>query len=223
MNYKTLKQCTVFHDLAEKEIAEKIEQIPYSIQSYKKGETIIRSGETANQIGFILSGHAEVQKIYGFGNQVNVTVRKAGDLIGPAAVFAKAGRYPCDIVAREEMNVILIRKADMIALMESDRRIMNNFLEALASATFMLQQKIEMMSYSSIAQKIAFTLLVYYHQTGKTRFPIPESITKWAMQLNVSRPSLHRELKKMQGKNMIHYDPPFIEILDSNELEKLIS
>lgn len=222
MNYTGLKACALFHDLTEKEIETTLEQIPCTLQTFKKGQTIIHLGDTASQIGIIVSGQAEVQKIYGMGSQISVTIRKAGAMIGPAAVFSHAKVYPCDIIAKEVTSVLFIDSQNMVKLMKNDERIMNRFLTELASATFMLQQKIEMMSYNHISQKVAFTLLVYYRQSGKTAFPIPESMTKWAQQLNVSRPSLHRELKKMEEKGMIRYQPPAIEILDRETLEDLL-
>ena len=60
-------------------------------------------------------------------------------------------------------------------------------------------------------------------QTGSDVVKIPESVSKWAMTMNVSRPSLHRELKKMENKKIISYDPPSITILNSDDLQNILS
>ena len=52
---------------------------------------------------------------------------------------------------------------------------------------------------------------------------IPESVSKWAMMMNVSRPSLHRELKRLESEDVISYHPPVIEILDQEGLERILS
>ena len=52
---------------------------------------------------------------------------------------------------------------------------------------------------------------------------IPESVSKWAMMMNVSRPSLHRELKRLESEGVLSYHPPVIEILDRDGLEKTLS
>ena len=52
---------------------------------------------------------------------------------------------------------------------------------------------------------------------------IPESVSKWAMMMNVSRPSLHRELKRLESEGMIAYQPPVIELLDREGLERILS
>ena len=63
------------------------------------------------------------------------------------------------------------------------------FSSLIASATYMLQQRLELLSYSGIAQKAAFWLLMQIRQTGKTAVKIPDSMSRWAMIMNVSRPS----------------------------------
>ena len=93
----------------------------------------------------------------------------------------------------------------------------------LATATTMLQQRVELLSYSGIAQKAAFYLLVQARQSGQKVIRIPDSVSNWAMVMNVSRSSLHRELKKMETDGIIRYAPPVIEILDPDALQNVLN
>ena len=86
----------------------------------------------------------------------------------------------------------------------------------------MLQQRLELLSYSGIAQKAAFWLLKQARQTGRDVIKIPGSVSNWAMIMNVSRPSLHRELKKMEDENIISYNPPLVTILSTSDLQDLL-
>ena len=97
------------------------------------------------------------------------------------------------------------------------------FSSLIASATYMLQQRLELLSYSGIAQKAAFWLLMQIRQTGKTTVKIPDSMSKWAMMMNVSRPSLHREMKKLEGKGIIRYTGKAVEVLNPDELQSVLS
>ena len=47
-------------------------------------------------------------------------------------------------------------------------------------------------------------------------------MTRWAMLMNVSRPSLHRELRRMETEGLIRYTPHRIEILTPDGLEALL-
>ena len=97
------------------------------------------------------------------------------------------------------------------------------FSSLIASATYMLQQRLELLSYSGIAQKAAFWLLMQIRQTGKTAVKIPDSMSRWAMIMNVSRPSLHREMKKLEKDGIIRYTGKIIEVLNPDELQSVLS
>lgn len=51
---------------------------------------------------------------------------------------------------------------------------------------------------------------------------ILKSMSGWAELMNVSRPSLHRELKKMEDAGIISYNPPMITILDDEALTQVL-
>ena len=106
--------------------------------------------------------------------------------------------------------------------MQKDVRILENLMTEIASATYMLQQRLELMSYNGIAQKAAFWLLMQARQTGKNEVRIPDSVSHWALMMNVSRPSLHRELKRLEVESLISYTPPVIRILDADALQDVL-
>ena len=87
----------------------------------------------------------------------------------------------------------------------------------------MLQQRLELLSYNGIAQKAAFYLLIQARQSGKNVIRIPGSVSSWALIMNVSRSSLHRELKKLEADGLISYAPPVIEIHDFDALQNVLS
>lgn len=223
MDYSVLEKSSLFKSIPVKELREDLEAVPHHIQCYDKEETILHIMDDATKIGIILEGRALAQKTFPNGSQVNVTVRVPGDMIGPAAVFSAGRRYPCDVVALEPATIMMFHREDILSLMQKDIRILENFTTEIASATYMLQQRLELMSYSGIAQKAAFYLLMKQRDLDSDKIPVPESITKWSMLMNVSRPSLHRELKHLEIDGIIKYDSHIIEILDSNRLQDVLS
>ena len=60
-------------------------------------------------------------------------------------------------------------------------------------------------------------------QSGNTTVRIPDSISRWAMIMNVSRPSLHREMKKLEEEGIIRYTGKAIEVLNPDELQSVLS
>ena len=223
MDSSILEKCTMFLGIPAGELRDDLETVPHHMQSYAKGETVFYSMEDANRIGIVLEGRVQAQKSFPNGSQINVSIRNPGEMVGPAAVFSRNQKYPCDVVSLEPAIIMFFRREDILLLLQKDIRIMRNFMTELATATEMLQQRLELLSYSGIAQKAAFYLLIQARQSGQRTIRIPDSISNWAMILNVSRSSLHRELKKLEDNGILSYKPPNIEIHDSEALQKVLS
>ena len=223
MDYSVLEKSTLFSGVPAKELRDDLEAVPHHIQCYDKGETVFHLMEDANRIGVVLEGRVQAQKPFPNGSQINVSIRNPGELIGPAAVFSRGQKYPCDVVSLEPVTIMMFRREDILLLLQKDLRIMKNFMAELATATYMLQQRLELLSYSGIAQKAAFYLLIHTRQSGKNVIRIPDSVSNWAMIMNVSRSSLHRELKKLEAEGIISYDPPTVKIHDPERLQSVLS
>ena len=223
MDYSVLEKSTLFSGVPAKELRDDLEAVPHHIQCYDKGEIVFHLMEDANRIGVVLEGRVQAQKPFPNGSQINVSIRNPGELIGPAAVFSRSQKYPCDVVSLEPVTIMMFRREDILLLLQKDLRIMKNFMAELATATYMLQQRLELLSYSGIAQKAAFYLLINTRQSGKNVIRIPDSVSNWAMIMNVSRSSLHRELKKLEAEGVISYDPPTIKIHDPERLQGVLS
>ena len=223
MDYTVLEKSSLFQGVPAKDLRAYLEDTPHHIRCYDKEETIFHLMDPASRIGIILEGRVEVQKSFPNGSQVNVSVRVPGELIGPAAVFSKSQRYPCDIVALVPTTLMILWKEDLLSLMQKDIKILQNFTTEIASATYMLQQRVELLSYSGIAQKAAFWLLIQIRQTGKAAVQIPGSMSGWAMIMNVSRPSLHREMKRLEEEGIIRHAGKRIDVLDQDRLQAVLS
>ena len=222
MDYSFLEKSKLFCGLSAKEIKDSISHTLCYIKRFEEGENIYHLMAKADRIGVILKGRAQAQKIYLNGAQFNFSVRVAGDILGPVAAFSSVQRYPFEVKALEPTEILAFERMDFLRLLQSNIRVMENFLSELASANFLLQQRLELLTYNAIQHKIAFYLLMASAESGRSKIPIPDSMTRWALMMNVSRPSLHRELKKMEAQGLLRYLPPTVEITDSDGLKKLL-
>ncbi len=223
MDRSVLERSALFRGVPPKELGDLLESTPHRIRRYEKEETIFRVMDPADRVGVLLAGRAQAQKSFPNGSQVNVSVRGAGELIGPAAVFSAGRRYPCDVVALEPATVMTFQRDDLLGLMQKNALILENMMTEIASAAYMLQQRLELLSYSGIGQKAAFWLLTRARESGNDAVKIPGSVSGWALLMNVSRPSLHRELKKLEEEGILRRSPGFIRILDPDALQDVLS
>ena len=223
MDYSVLNKSVLFSGIPANVVRSAMESVPHHIECYDKDEIIFHLMEEADRIGIILDGRLEAQKPFQNGSQVNVVIKGPGEMTGPAAAFSSRHVYPCDVVATTPATLVMFSKEDILMLLQKDTRILNNFITEIASATFLLQQRLELFSYSGISQKAAFYLLSRMRLSGGNTIPVPESMTNFAMLMNVSRSSLHRELKKMDTAGVIKYSSHGITVLNPEKLQDYLN
>lgn len=223
MNYSVLMKSHMFQGLTEEEIRSLFDGIPKETKVYRKEEVVFYLSDFAGQIGIVLSGVIAVSKIFESGKLVEMTTKRAGDLIGEVACFSGAQIYPCELSAEKDAEVLILQKEDMITLLQRDSRVLQNFLSELCSQTFFLHRKIELLSYKGTDQKLAYFLLQQVKAKKTDVVPLPGSIVKLALLMNVSRTTLHREIRGLEDQGLIKYENKKFKVLDRNGLEEVLS
>ena len=109
MDYAALEKSVLFSGIPAKELREALEAVPHHIRSYDRAEIVFHQMEDANRIGILLEGSVQALKPFPNGSEVNVSVRRPGEIIGAAAAFSKGQKYPCDIAALEPSAVLMFR------------------------------------------------------------------------------------------------------------------
>jgi CRP-like cAMP-binding protein len=98
------------------------------------------------------------------------------------------------------------------------KRLIQNMLKIVTKKGIQLNRKIDYLSIKGIRRKIATYLLEQVHQTGDLYFTIPLNRKELAEFLNVSRPSLSREMIKMQEEGLIDFYRASFKILNEEAL-----
>lgn len=218
-----LQQSTLFKNISAEKIERLFSNINYQISSYHKDDIIFSTGLHANHLGIVLDGSVAVQKIFPDGNSMVILSLKKSEVFGEFIIFSKKKEYPVDIVATKCCKILLISRKNMLKMLLSDREILASFLESAAERMIKLHEKIEILSLNSISKKIAYSLIKEMtKQNTDSKIKLPFSKTTWAAQMNVSRPALSRELKKMSLQGILSFNRREIKIRDIKKLQQLL-
>ena len=194
-----------------------------SVKFYKKNEVIFSPHHLADTLGIILDGAVDVQKIFASGKVVTVNRRFQYDLIADASIFANTDTYPSTISACEDTHLFLINKSNLLYLFSKDERILSRFLESVSNRVLALNSTIEILSLSSVPAKIAYFLVLEHRKQKSNTIRLRFTKKSLAEHINVSRPTLSRELKNMQTEGLISFHKRVIEIHSLKKLEELYS
>lgn len=219
-----LNDSVLFKDRTRDEIRNALSSINYIVRYYEKKECVFRIDQSPECVGIILDGSIEIQKNLASGKKIIVFYKNKGDCFGECSTFSKTTTYSCNVFAKVKSEILLISKQDIIHLINNDSILLKNFLDLLANQVLLLNLKTELLSYSAIQQKIAFSLLYLMNECKHANIVIlPYSKKVWSEHLNVSRPSLFRELKFLYNQKIINIQNRTITILNEEYLKDLLN
>lgn len=217
-----LAKCALFRDIAPEQIAVLQRASDCTVKIYRKDEAVCRTGEEFSSLGFIVSGCLELRKYLSTGNAVSVFHREPGEMIGGFIIFADHPVSPYDIVAKEDSRLMLVRKASVLGVLFKDPAVAANMMRIYANRIAQFEKRLELFTYSSIRQKIAFSLLNDFQAEDGGTVLLPFTKTVWAEYLNVSRPSLSRELTVLCKQGALAVHGRKIDILKKDLLEEIL-
>ena len=216
--------CPLFEKLLPEELSALLECLNPRLREMNKNDIVNIAGEPFDGIGIVLSGQAAVVKESADGNRVILAMLKPGELFGEMAAFSGSDKWPATVVAQTSCTVMYIPPDKILGQCEqacsSHRTLVMNMLGILSRKAMALSKKLEYLSIKSMRGRIACFLLEQHKRTGQTIFMLPMNRNELADYLNVSRPSLSREMCKMRDDGLIDFHRASVQLKDLGALRK---
>ncbi len=219
-----LKNTKLFIGLNEEEILNCLNSADFKIEEYEKDETIFHVGDKAVHINVLIDGTVNVCRDSMDGKRSIVAIfTAAGSIFGEVFIFLKDKGYEHYAKAASKVRILKIPKDYLFetskAAKDYHKVFLKNMISDLALKNYYLNRKVQILSCSSLRQKIAMFLI---QNMDKDKRCVPGlGREEMADLLNTARPSLSRELMKMQEEGIISIDKKQILIKDIKALENL--
>ena len=191
--------------------------------TYQCGEVLIRQDAHGEAIYLLLSGAARVSRA-GLGGRV----RMLGDLYAPAvlgetAVLA-APRRSATVTALGEVRALVIYRDQLERVMNRHPRVLWNLARLLAAQVAQLHDELLAAGISTEANMVQVLLQMQICRR-KAGIPQPEVLdlntTDLALRLSSSRETIHRLLRRLEGRRLVEVRPGTVRVLDPEGLEHL--
>lgn len=179
---------------------------------YKAGALLFNEGDECNTLGILISGEVKISTITALHQEYVINVLHENDMFGDTLLFAEQNTYLGDGITTKNSEILLISK-DKLLLLLQDSKILNNYLEMLASKTSRINARLKLYSQKSIEDRIIFYLTSEAKRINSSIIPI-SSKENLANILNIPRPSLSRELINLKNKNIIEYGKSYIKLIN---------
>ncbi|HKM04832.1 MAG TPA: Crp/Fnr family transcriptional regulator [Lachnospiraceae bacterium] len=212
-----LAESKLCRGMTEEQIVELLKSSITKLSVYQKNETIFREGEKSTKLYVLVEGKILIGKDTASGKRIIITsIEKEGDLFSEVYLFIERERYDMYAIATEK-SVVLEISNQMFLMREENMNyihifIMKNLLKVFAEKAFMMNNKIKILGSGNLRERI----VKFLFREEKIDGSINLSITREEMAdyLGITRPSLSRELGKMQEEGIIQINAHSILILN---------
>ena len=196
-----LTNVSLFKGLNPQEISDCLRKVDFKIKDYKKNEIVFFRGDILKQVIIIINGttHGEMQKFN--GDTIVINQMKSGEVLASAFLFGNDNIFPVDLVTLENSKFLLFDKEKYLNLIQSDKRLLLNFINEISNKSQLLSKRIWFnFTHKTIEEKI----LSYINENAKNnKIKFLPSISALAKKFQVTRPALSREISNLCKKKIL--------------------
>ncbi len=205
--FSTLRKCALFAEIEDENLTAMLGCLNAKIHSYAKKENVFTEGDPAKNIGIVLSGAVQIERVDYYGNRSIMAKAGVGDLFGESFACAGTERVPVDVVAAEKTEIMLIDCRKIIYSCGNacafHNQMILNLLRMVAEKNLLLSKKLEVTSKRTTREKLMTYLLLQAKQTGRSSFIIPFDRQALADYLEVDRSGLSAEITKLRKEGVL--------------------
>lgn len=209
-----IRKLTLFQNLSDEEMENSLECSQSRTETYGKNEYIFQQEEEPQRLYFVLEGTVELGQINEMGRLNNIEYLAEGQSFGEIELFLGKNRYTCYAKAQTPIKVLSVSRHFFYGSCPKNCvhhcKVVFNMLHIFAEQAEKSNQKIQLLSSGSLRQRILDYLIQI--SGGKEKVKLPMKREELAAYLNTTRPSLSRELSRMQEEGII-------ELVDRNHIK----
>ena len=207
-----LKQCPLFKGLTESEIIDLMHTVRYRVIRCYRGDFHAIEGTVCQYADIIISGEMVACMTGPSGRIIRVGTHQAGKLLAPAFFFASDNQYPVTIEATANTTIFRLMPADLEKILNSDQRLMMNYIVILSNIVSHLTKRVRMLSMS-VREKVSLYLKEQSRLQQTKNILLPLSRQELADHFGIQKYSLQRCLNELKQEGAILVEGRHIQIL----------
>lgn len=193
---------------------------------FSAGEWLFSEGEPCNGLHIVSRGRVRIFKTSMNGREQVLAVEGPGGSVAELPVF-DGGPYPASVVALEDTEIAFISRRDFQAFCIEHPEVALKVLAVVGARLRRLVGIIEELSFTTIRQRLASTLLKLAQTQGKktargVEFLLPGSHQELANQLGTVRELISRNLMRLQAEGLLEVDAREVVVKDMQGLAAML-
>ncbi len=220
MKFPVLNRSPLFSGLSDTEIDGIIDSVNYRSRSFPAGAMVVIEGDDISSVMIVLSGSVRGEMTDLTGRTIKIEDIHPPQALAAAFIYGKEARYPVNVIANTDAELLIIGRAEFLTLMNNDRRLLLNYLTAVCTRALFLSDRLRFLSFRTIREKYAH-YISSLPGANSGRVVINRTQQELADYFGVTRPSLARAVSGMESDGLISVDRREVRILDIRRLSTL--
>lgn len=187
-------------------------------REYKKDEYIFNEMDKAKDLFVLIKGKIEVSKFDYNGKRYIINTLDTPEVFGEVYSFLQIN-YDFSAIAIEDSYVFVVKDFFKVLTESTNKKMLLELIKLLSKKCLYLSRKNQITSKFTLRQKIANYLIL---NENKKEVKLVMTREEWSDFLSTTRPSLSRELSRMQADGLIKLEKNKILILNKKELKEII-
>jgi len=223
---QALSKSALCKEFTQDELLSLLEENNTEIKKYEKGSFVFEEGDVPDRLCVLIYGLVEVSKLTFSGKKILITtIENPGDMFAEVYMFMGKSKYDMSAQTGEESLILSISSEFFENISYNTNalaaeKIRKNLMSIFAMKAYNLSGKVRLLGCGSIREKISLYLIENQTPSGEiAKNPSREELADY---LNVTRPSLSRELGNMEKEGIIRLDGRKIVIVSQEKLEEYL-
>ena len=225
MYEQTILNCSLFKDVQNHQLNGLLNCLTASFKTLEEGEYAFHLGDDVSYIYIILEGTIEIAKETISGGRNIVAFLGSSQLFGEGVVCTTKRLAPVSAKATSKTTLLLIPYEKILKTCGNSctfhNQLIRNMMLLLGEKNYALNYKIDLLMLKGMREKLITYLLHESQIQNSLSFNISLNRNELADYLNVSRPSMSRELGRLKSEGLIDFYKNTFKILDLDQLKHL--
>ncbi len=181
-------------------------------QRFENGQILFYEGEPCEGLWVLGTGTVKIAKITPSGREIALAIEAAPSSVAEVPLFDN-GPYPATVTAVRDTIAYLVPKDAFHRYCHEHPEVSLKVLAVAGRRLRQLVALVESLTFGSVRQRLARTLLDMRQQSGVDEFALPVTQEELAFRLGTVREVVSRNLGRFQAEGMIRVERGQIQLL----------
>ncbi len=194
-------------------------RIPWHVAHYERDRVVRTQGAICDELLLLLRGTVAADFLTYDGRVMRVETLDQSEIIAPAFLFSPERRFPVQVRALTDVSLFVLARNTLLDLCSEHRGALESLLADLAHRTSFLANKLKMVQFETLRERLAHYILGELAVTGGRTVTLSVSKKELSEMMGVARQSLFRTLTELEDEGAIKIEGREIEVIEPRKLE----